>query len=229
MSLAHDRNSIEHNPIRIDQMDIAAPTKRRALAECNQKDALLYVLTQERRRMKTELARAEERARIGVTHPMTRESWVYPGNLQYECALDDAALDAIPDRADATALVMIGPWDVGIMTQSDVDRLEPELENLVAPMGPGAVWSPARPGMASAAIEVPCSVVRRFLQTNNVWWHLPGWRDYKEAQLRVVLSDRDDHDQPIDVHDFSVYIYHRHRPKWVFDSSSHRCPQCGKW
>ena len=215
--------AIRSNAIQFEsmQMDVAAP-KRRALDECNAKDALLYVMTQEMRRMRQELARAKERVRIGVTHPMIRRSWVYPGNWQNASALYDEALGAIPDRADATALVMIGPWDVGIMTQSDVDRLEPELENLVAPLGPGAVWSPARPGMASAAIEVPCSVVRRFLQTNNVWWHLPGWRDYKEAQLRVVLSDRDGHDQPIDVLEFVVYIFHRKQTE-----SSHRCRTCG--
>ena len=224
--------AIRSNAIQFEsmQMDVAAPAKRRALDECNAKDALLYVLTQETQRLKTELARAEERARIGVTHPMIRESWVYPGNLQFECALDAAALDAIPDRADATALVTIGSWDLGMMTQSDDDRLEPELENLVAHMGPEAVWSPAPSiGSGAATIEVPCSVVRRFLRTNNVWWYLPGWRDYEKARLLVVLKDDDAHDQPMDVHDFSVDIYHRHRPKWVFEGSSHRCPQCGKW
>ena len=189
------------------QMDVAAPAKRRALDECNQKDALLYVMTQEMRRTKMEMRRmemklalAEERIRICITHPMICETWVYPRNLPVERKYHTAAIDAIPDRADAIALVKFNC--AGCPTSA-----EPGLEKLVGPMGPEAVWTARRPGeTAFPHIEVPCSVVRRFLQTNNVWWYLPGYRDYKGSSVRVCLADADD--QPMDVHEFSVYITH---------------------
>ena len=181
------------------------------LDECNAKDALLYVMTQERRRMKMEMRRmemklalAEERVRIGLAHPMVCESWG-PNRK-----LGAAAIDRIPDRADATALVLIGSWDD---VESNPIRLEPELQKLVAHMGPEAVWSPVPSiGSGAATIAVPCSVVRRFLQTSNAWWYLPRCRAYEKARLLVVLSV--DHDQPMDVEDFGVYIQHRRHPSF---------------
>ena len=114
------------------------------------------------------------------------------------------AADSIPDDDMATAYVLFGESHCNRCqpTDEELEALKKSFQSIANDMSPRVIISKERD------IELPCSILRRWMLTENVWKFMPHFRQVENSCVYLALGD--ECQQPEGVGEFWLIIFHNY-------------------